>query len=125
MGARTMTQGLYRHFKGGYYRFFGTVIHSETMETLALYQSTASGIMYVRPYDMFVSKVDREKYPDAPQDYRFEQVSSTGYELTEAGCMKSLEESIEILEEEIEDLKQRYTDLMGIAKMMGGIKDDD
>lgn len=125
MEERTMTQGLYRHFKGGYYRFFGTVIHSETNETLALYQSTASGIMYVRPYDMFVSKVDREKYPKAPQDYRFEQVSSTGYELAEAGSMKSLEESIETLEDEIGDLRQRYEDLMGIAKMMEGIEDAD
>jgi hypothetical protein len=28
----------------------------------------------VRPYDMFISKVDKEKYPDVKQEYRFEEI---------------------------------------------------
>ena len=29
------------------------------------------GGLWVRPLAMFLSKVDREKYPDAEQEYRF------------------------------------------------------
>lgn len=28
--------------------------------------------LYFRPYDMFLSKVDKEKYPNVKQEYRFE-----------------------------------------------------
>ena len=30
--------------------------------------------IYARPYDMFMSKVDRIKYPDVEQEYRMEEV---------------------------------------------------
>ena len=40
-----------------------------------MYKSLETGKVCVRPYEMFMSKVDREKYPDADQEYRFEQIN--------------------------------------------------
>jgi hypothetical protein len=32
------------------------------------------GKIWVRDYEMFTSKVDKEKYPDVTQEYRFEKI---------------------------------------------------
>ena len=46
-------------------------VHSETGEKLVIYQNVVSGIVYARPYDMFMSVVDSEKYPQIKSLYRF------------------------------------------------------
>lgn len=63
----------YKHFKGKLYYVHDIVIHSETGEKLVSYQCLYPPYgMFVRPLDMFASKVDKEKYPDVKQEYRFE-----------------------------------------------------
>ena len=64
---------IYKHFKGDYYLVRDIVIHSETGEKMVLYQQLyGEGELYVRPFRMFTSKVDKEKYPYIEQEYRFE-----------------------------------------------------
>lgn len=68
--------GLYRHFKGNLYLVEGVAVHSETGERLVVYRALyGERKLYVRPIELFLSPVDREKYPDAKQEYRFELLS--------------------------------------------------
>lgn len=65
--------GVYKHFKGDYYIVLDTATHSETKEKYVVYRGLyGDNELYIRPYDMFISKVDKEKYPNVKQEYRFE-----------------------------------------------------
>ena len=51
----------YRHFKGNVYRLIGIAKDSETLEERVVYQAMyGDGDLWVRPYDMFFGKVERD-----------------------------------------------------------------
>ena len=65
---------LYRHFKGGLYRVVCVARDSESLEYMVVYKNEETGDTWVRSVYMFMGSVDREKYPDVKQEYRFELV---------------------------------------------------
>lgn len=73
--------GKYHHFKGFIAKVIAVAKHTETGETLVVYECNGKAAnsshedgIYARPIDMFLSKIDREKYPDIRQEYRFELI---------------------------------------------------
>lgn len=87
MTAEELKKGaVVQHFKRGFmsaeerahsakytYEIIGTAMHTESAEQLVIYRALYGDMaMYARPTEMFLSRVDKEKYPDAKQEYRFE-----------------------------------------------------
>ena len=63
---------IYRHFKGDLVKVLTVALDSETLEELVIYEHKDK--IWARSLKMFISKVDKQKYPNIDQKYRFEEI---------------------------------------------------
>ena len=66
--------GIYKHFKGHVYEVIGIAKDSDTLNEKIVYKNVETGELWLRDEDEFLSKVDKNKYPDIEQIYRFELI---------------------------------------------------
>lgn len=66
-------KGIYKHFKGDLYLVEDIAVDSETERPMVVYRALyEDNVLYVRDLEMFLSEVDKVKYPKVKQRYRFE-----------------------------------------------------
>lgn len=86
MTQKTVNAGeFYKHFKGQLYQVRALAENSEDNTPMVVYQAMYTPFkIWVRPLSMFLEKLDKEKYPDAAQEYRFERIILDDRQNTEA-----------------------------------------
>lgn len=69
---------IYQHFKGWKVSIIALAKDSETLEEVVVYNHLGpdEADIWIRSKEMFLSKVDKEKYPNVSQEYRFELIES-------------------------------------------------
>lgn len=72
VAAKKLKLGIYEHCKGGRYAVIGVALHSETLEEMVVYRAMyGEHLLYVRPFVMFVEKIER----NGKQAARFKYIS--------------------------------------------------
>lgn len=64
----------FRHFKGNVYEVITLAKDSSDLKDLVVYQNNITKDVWVRPLDEFLSKVDKVKYPNVKDEYRFTKI---------------------------------------------------
>lgn len=114
-GITEVTPGkIYKHFKGNIIKILGFAYDTEStgkeLQKLVIYkQLNNEKKTWARPYEMFFEKVDRQKYPEVVQEYRFEE-----YKDYSIPIKKELENYIATTKQEEQD-KQNILDFLDLS----------
>lgn len=109
-----MPEEYYQHFKGDVCQVIAVAKHSETLEDYVVYRElNQEDQVYVRPYEMFISKVEKEKYPQVTQEYRFEYMPQ-GYgvdqRLLQFLDADTMEDKLKVLRDIGDEMTDRLVD---------------
>ncbi|KMZ54649.1 hypothetical protein HMPREF0980_01061 [Dorea sp. D27] len=97
----------YRHFKGNRYQVLAVASHSETAQQLVVYEGLyGEHPVYARPLEQFMSRVDREKYPDTAQEFRFQLEGEDGDPIGEERSLIMEFLDLDTKEEKVEFLQR-------------------
>ena len=75
MARKIKVNKLYRHFKGHIYKVIAIAKDSEDLSLKVVYQNISNNDVWVRDLEEFNSLVDKNKYPDVSQKYRFQELN--------------------------------------------------
>ena len=101
---------VYKHFKDKYYIVVDIVNDCESNNDLeykkiVIYKALYGEFLtWARPYEMFASEVDREKYPEVKQKYRFEEIILENEKLTE--IQNTINDYQQSLDKNVKELTQ-------------------
>ncbi|MBP3459602.1 MAG: DUF1653 domain-containing protein [Lachnospiraceae bacterium] len=113
---------IYKHFKGNQYQILTLAKDSEDGRRMVVYQALYGDYtVYVRELSQFMSPVDKVKYPDVSQEYRFEKLndpvkaSPVGEKDREAaigleGALAENDKVMEVHKQESEPSEEEYLD---------------
>lgn len=104
----------YRHFKGNRYQVLAVASHSETAQQLVVYEGLyGEHPVYARPLEQFMSRVDREKYPDTAQEFRFQLEGEDGDSIGEERSLIMEFLDLDTKEEKVEFLQRERMNMTG------------
>ena len=114
---------IYKHFKGNLYEVLAIAKHTETMEDMVVYMEVDGEKTYARPLEMFVSKVDKEKYPEVLQTYHFElQDQKSKLSIMDFLDLSTATEKIQYLETMKDSMTEEFIGI--VAQSMDFVEND-